>query len=472
MIPLLLLLLACTCRDEAAIEQVVLISIDTLRADFLGCYGNQVVETPYIDWIAAEGVLFENHFVTAPTTLASHAALMTSTYPHTHGAPRNGFILNEANLTLAEVFSQNNWNTAAFVGGFPLKSHFGFGQGFSTFDEEMAERTPGIIDKFTQRDAATVTDATLAWLEKNAEKQLFLFVHYYDVHSPYQAPVPYSTMYFERSAFIQGTADDIKMVQRGIKEGKPGGFRGSEVLKACYAGEVSWTDLQIGRLIEGMAKLGIGEQALIIVTSDHGETMAEFPDKEVWAHGVGVFDTTVHVPLIFRLPGGPAGVRRNALASQIDVMPTILELVGLPLPPQAEGQSMVPLIREDIPFRTEIFAEATKPYNTMAGYEEGVTWTNEKKARAIRTDSHKLIHTPHLHEDLLFSLPDEQTNLLQAPGSRELAKSLKDQLFEWDATANPLPSDFDGGKSTAKMLEALGYIDEVREKKRKGTKQD
>ena len=461
MISLLFFLLACTCRDEA-IEQVVLISVDTLRADYLGCYGNNIVQTPNIDRLAEEGVLWENHFVTAPTTLASHAALMTSTYPHTHGAPRNGFVMDEANLTLAEVFSQNKWTTAAFVGAFPLQSHFGFDQGFSTFDEEMEEKTPGIIDKFTQRNAAAVTEATLDWVKNHDKNKLFLFVHYYDVHSPYQAPEPYDTMYAEREAYILGTNDDVKMVQRGVREGTRGGFRGSEVLRWCYAGEVTWTDHQIGRLLEGLATMGIGERALIVLTSDHGETMAEFPNTEVWAHGASVFDTTMHVPLIFRVPQGPRGVRRQGLASQIDVMPTILELVNLPLPPQAQGQSMVDALHDDGSLRSEVFAEATKPYTPQSGYEQEVKWTNEKKARAIRTTEHKLIYTPHLGKKMLFAIPDEQRDLLaeQAPGAPELADTLADRLTEWDATANPLPSVFDGGKSTAKMLKALGYVDE------------
>jgi arylsulfatase len=447
-------------------RHVLLVSIDTLRADYLGTYGNPVVQTPHIDALAASGAVFERHISSAPTTLLSHTALMTGNWPHTHRVPRNGFVVPEENQMLAEVLSDAGWRTAGFIGGHPLRRSYGFAQGFQHYDEEVSPVERGVRGTRFTRRAEKVTDSVLAWLDAepaSADARLFLFVHYFDVHAPYIAPEPYRDMYRSDRLPIRGTMQNVSKVQRGLRHARVGAFEESAALSALYAGEVTYTDHELGRLFDGLENRGLWDDMLVIVTSDHEESMDEHPEYESWGHGVEVFDTTVHTPLIIRRPNDfGAGRRYTELVSNIDVMPTVLALVGLPVPRAVEGISFDALL-SGAPFsaRTETFSEATRQRTQL--FEPAPGWTNSRMARAIRVADRKLILHPPTDQRWLYdpsSDPLEQSELLQRDtAERKTAQELATRLEAWSANARDQPASRDESDESLEMLRALGYVE-------------
>ena len=444
------------------IKHVILISIDTLRADRLGCYGHQFIKTPHIDQLAAEGVLFEQHVNAAPTTLNSHTCLMTGTYPHTHGAPRNGFILNDQNVMLAEVLKENGFTTAAFIGAYPLHSRFNFAQGFDYYDEHFEIiRGQAQVDQ-DQRIAARVTDSAVAWLEENRPRRMFLFVHYFDVHWPYAPPPPYDRLYRQDDQPFGGSLMEIGMVRKALYQNRDGMQWQCAALDALYCGEVTYTDTQIGRLFEVLRQGKLYDESLIVLTADHGEAMNEH--WEIWDHGFSTYQTTISTPLIIRQPGGKlGGTRYPNLLSNIDVMPTILDRLGLGHPQRVEGVSFAPLLDgQEVPPRRPVFAEATKPFGPR--YEDHPLWTNALKCRAVCTPRYKFIYRPIALTEELFDLqadPQEQDNLLQRPNEEIMKRAgeLSKLLQAWGKSAKPLDSTRDDSKETVRKLRALGYMD-------------
>ncbi|MBT3221968.1 MAG: sulfatase, partial [Proteobacteria bacterium] len=456
---LALLLVGCGGKEapEPALQHLIVISIDTLRADYLGTYGNTWVQSPHLDQLASESVVFDQHISVAPTTVASHAALFTGTYPHTHGSPRNGFPVAQENLMLAEVLGGAGFETAAFIGGYPLAKRFGFNQGFDLFDMSFDPRTAGLKVYGSQRSAENLTDSVIKWVSQRgrSDKPFFLFMHFFDVHAPYMAPPPYTTMYRQNTnADIKGTVEDTYRVKAALRRHRPGSRQQSAALAEQYAGEVTYVDAQIGRLIAELDHLELLDQSAIVITADHGETMDEHPQIEGWDHGYGVFDTTLHTPLIIRLPGKKHGGRRLAgLVGNIDVMPTLLELFGVPVPKRVEGTSFLPAL-EGRPheYRKELFVEATKP--STKEYEEGRQWLNEMKQRGIRTEEYKLIHNPMKDKVKLYDLnndPAEDAPLLDGP-----IDDLKARLDNWHQSMVPLGSKQDRSSESLELLEALG----------------
>ncbi len=456
------LLLACSgSQDPRPPKHLILISIDTLRADYLGAYGHPYVKSPEIDAVAAAGVLFENHISAAPTTLASHTSLMTGTWPHTHGAARNGFIVAPENAMLAELLGANGFYTAGFISAYPLSGRFDFNQGFAHWDDDLSVRLAehqGEIDQ-NQRPANEVTDAVLDWLPDGVgEKPLYLFVHYFDVHAPYIPPEKFLRMYRDDDLGVLGSQKTIKQVRRQLNRGKLS--RLNEILKQSYAAGVTWVDSEIGRLLAGLDERGILDDAIVVITSDHGEAMDEHSER--WDHGFTTFESVSRTPLIVRLPAGhPAGLQIPSLVSNIDVVPTLLELFEITLPPHIEGISFAPLLRGETPDdpRQLAYSEATKPYD--AKHERGTTWENERKTRSVRDERFKLIETPMLGRIELFDLvrdPKEQKNIISRQTKE--ATALHQQLLRWARAAAPQRAERDVDPEVRRRLEALGYVDE------------
>ena len=245
-------------------HHVVVISIDTLRADHLGCYGHPDVRSPRLDQLASQGALFEHAIAAAPTTLASHTSLLTGRWPHHHGVPRNGFVIDSSNLMLAEVLREAGYQTAAFIGGYPLKDEFAFDQGFETFDQEFPKKKGGRPVWGAQRDAELVDRAVFAWLDQaSGDRPLFLFVHYFDVHPPYRTPAPWHDAYLEGPDYgINGSLRDIRRLRTEVMEGRPAALRDSTVLHARYKAGISWTDHHVGVLLDGLEERGILDHQL------------------------------------------------------------------------------------------------------------------------------------------------------------------------------------------------------------------
>ena len=395
---------------------VLLITVDTIRADRLGAYGFEGIDTPIIDSLAARGVTFTRAYSPTPLTLPSHASIFSGTFPPYHGVRDNGAFAVPAELTLmAEVFQANGFATAAFVGAFVLDSRFGLDQGFESYFDDFELPRQNIIGLGTvQRPAEEVIDAALEWLEGEGGLPFFLWVHLYDPHTPYAPPEPYRSEY----------------------AGKP------------YLGEIAYTDAQIGRLLEGLSGRGVAADTFVVVVGDHGESLGEHGEIE---HGFFVYEESIHVPLIISLPFAQLhGVRRSQLVSLVDIMPTVLEMSGLDLPPALQGLSLVPLFSgQPDDWRQYVYSETFYPR-----YHFG--WS---ELQAVQDERYKLILSPEPELYDLLDDPDESNNLAAervsvfATLERE-AEAMIAAYGEGGGRAQVVEIDED----TRQSLAALGYL--------------
>ncbi len=295
------------------VPNVVLISVDTLRPDRLGCYGATTIETPAIDALARDGVRFEHAFTPVPLTLPAHWTLHTGVEPWHHGIVDNGMTRADDSRsdwgTLAERFTAAGYDTAAFVAAFVLHRTFGLDRGFAFYDDGPAD--DAALDQLIHATAPADerVGRALHWLttrsrEKAQGRPFFLWLHLFDPHAPYHPPADFRARYGERP----------------------------------YDGEVAFVDTQIARLLAGLKRLGVSENTDVVLTSDHGESLGEHGEE---THGVLLYDATLRVPLIFRRPhGDDRGRVRNDTASLADVAPTVLTLAGLTPPPGLDGRDL------------------------------------------------------------------------------------------------------------------------------------
>jgi arylsulfatase A-like enzyme/Flp pilus assembly protein TadD len=296
---------------------VVLITIDTLRADHLGCYGYKQIKTPNIDGLAADGVRFESAFAVVPVTLPSHSSMLTGTYPMLSGMHDfSGNKLSPLQPTLASVLKQAGYQTGAVIGAAVLDSRFGLNQGFDFYYDhfDFSRLDEANLDEM-ERPGNVVADVALDWLAKNSQKKVFLWMHLYDPHFPYHPPEPYSREYAARP----------------------------------YDGEIAFADEQVGRLLRFLKEKGIYQNTLIVLCGDHGESLGEHGEK---THGFFIYNATMHVPLIIRLPENrlPENAAARTVAdpaSLVDLMPTVLGAVGLKIPSQVQGRSLLAELRGD-----------------------------------------------------------------------------------------------------------------------------
>lgn len=315
--------------SPAAVSAVILIDIDTLRADGLGTYGNPHARTPNLDEFAAGACRFEWAFAQAPYTLPSQVSILTSIYPHSHGVVRERDRLAPAALTLAEVFQAESWTTAAFVDGGYVSEPFGFAQGFDTFvdgDRGGLARSAGPIRE---------------WLTQNRKDPFFLLVHTYDTHTPYAPPEPLRSRFAATvgppTPGFEPTAELLEEVRASQWSESPRRLAAADLryARALYDAEVAYVDEWFGRFLDDLEKLGIAENAVIAVVSDHGE---EFGEHGSVLHEK-LYATVTRVPMIVRVPGGDPVVIRRAVDT-VDLMPTLIELAGLPLPEGLQGRSL------------------------------------------------------------------------------------------------------------------------------------
>ena len=292
--------------DAPRARHVVVISLDTTRADHFGFLGNTQIATPQMDALAEESIVFTDFMTVAPTTLASHTSLFTGTYPHHHGTPRNGFMVNPENEMLPEILQAEGFHTAGFAGSFALDRRFDFAQGFDHYDQEFDLLTDQAGVDQNQRSATHVTDAVLAYLDQTGvPDRLFLFAHYFDPHRPYDAPPQFVERYDPEPVGDLPAIEDLKQRGRYPPDEKA---RHAERHIRRYAAEISYMDAELGRLFDGLRERDILDNALLIVTSDHGETFLEH--REQFNHGAEVYQTTIHAVGLIRLPDAQLGGTR------------------------------------------------------------------------------------------------------------------------------------------------------------------
>lgn len=447
---------------------VILISLDTLRPDYLGFYGHPWVETPNLDALAAESIILDDCMSPAPTTLAAHTSIFTGLYPQRHGVPKNGFVVNSENLMLPEMLAEAGYHTAGFVGSFALSSRFNFNQGFDLYDEypdAAGFHKPRHVhdNRSRHRDAASVTDSVIQYVEGiQKEKPLFLFVHYFDAHAPYTASADYLEQYASRPRPAPNDADEKAIRARLDYLTGEVGFQDASQLIPRYAAQITYLDKQLGRLFDFLSSQGILDDAILIVTSDHAESLWDHPP--FFDHGHTVYQDTIRAVGLLRLPNKEfGGVRIQSLTSTLDFLPTILHLLQLDPPDEQHG---IPLSLENSPNRDAkraVFAQATKPASNQL--EPSGKWLNSQKAMCIRMGRWKLIHVPHQNGKMeLYDLsldPLERQDLIGSGGNAdpEIVRALKQSLQSWTQEANPRPTHYDTLRQpdTKEALRALGY---------------
>lgn len=397
----------------------MLITLDTTRADRLGCYGYQLAHTPALDSLAGSGVLFENAFTPAPVTLPAHASLLTGLYPPVHGVRDNGiYRLREEAVTLAELLGDAGMSTAATIAAYVLASRFGLAQGFEHYDERLKGQ-PGKPSAFyVERPAGEVTDAALQWLEqRNRKKPFFLWVHYFDPHSPYIPPAPFDS----------------------LCRGRP------------YDGEIAYMDSQLGRLLAGLRQAGQYERTMVVVAGDHGEALGEHGEP---THGIFLYNSTVRVPLIVKFPdGGHAGGRVTANVSLVDIFPTVLECAGLEIPEGIQGRSLLRLLpgAQAVPGASRtIYLETMMPEQTFGWHRlEGMIHENHKYIDAPLPELYDMAADPGENDNLI----GQESGVTGQAVSR--FANLKRQLTR---LARPLAGRMTLDNESAERLRALGYI--------------
>jgi arylsulfatase A-like enzyme len=380
---------------------VLLVTIDTLRADRVGAYGDAAARTPRLDALAREGTLFEAAFSPVPLTLPAHATLFTGLLPPQHGVRGNGsFALGPGPPTLAEALKRRGLATAAFVGGFPLARRFGLARGFDVYDDAM-ERAPGLHFDFAERRADRVVAEATAWLARTAGPA-FLWVHLYDPHAPYDPP-------------------------EGYRDADP------------YRGEIAFADAMLGRLLDAWdARPG---PSVVAVTSDHGEAFGEHGEE---SHGLFVYDTTLRVPLVVRGAGRSAPRRVAASVGLADVAATLAELAGAEALP---GQGLLrPAPRGDAPGARPLYAETLAPRLDF-GWSE---------LRSLREGRYKYIRAPRAEIYDIATDPAESRNLLES--RPEIAARMSAALDAALGAFGDAESRRRPDPETAERLRALGYV--------------
>lgn len=393
-VPLCALLLG-ACSPQKELKGIVLISVDTLRADHLGCYGYSRPTSPFIDQLAANGVLFEQAISSSSWTLPSHATMLTGLYPSTHRAVDASSTITPSAVTAAELLRKEGFATGAVVTSWFVSANYGFNRGFDWFQD---------LDKTTYEKAGKTVDApevvALAeeWLESNAGERFFLFLHLYDTHYTYIPPPPYQELF----------ATDYKGPRRKYRSYK---FYKKNPLRAeriayemsQYDGEIRFVDDQLRRFHRILERLDLLENTLVVVTSDHGE---EFGERGSWGHGHTLFEEQVRVPLIFS-GAGVAGARSIAQqVGHVDLLPTILAMAGISPPEGLHGRSLAPLLR-GVDAKSTLSGNPGRPVLTKTSRFH----TNQV---ALRHQGWKLILDLAKGQEMLFELsedPGEQVDL-------------------------------------------------------------
>jgi arylsulfatase A-like enzyme len=308
---------------------LVLVSVDTLRPDHLPSYGYARETSAAIERLAREGVLWENAYATSPATVASHASLFTGRFPHQHLALHYGTPLAEPELTLAEILRQAGWRTFGVATSVRFHAGSGFAQGFERF--ETLEALP----KNARSRAAT--DRVLELAAQRDGRPFFAFVHYFGPHAPYEPPEPWRSR-FQSGPPALAPGGSGAYVNANREPGAPVSPEALAYLEALYDAEILYLDRDLARLLDGLDALGIADDTLLVLVSDHGE---EFREHGGLSHARTLYEESLRIPLLMRWPGVlPAGRRVARPAQLVDVLPTVLELLGLAAPPPVAGRSL------------------------------------------------------------------------------------------------------------------------------------
>ena len=394
---------------------VVVVTLDTTRADRLGCYGFSGVATPNIDALAREAVVFDHATATVPLTFPSHSSMFTGLIPPHHGVRDNGgFFLDDARVTLAERLKSAGYATGAFIGAWVLESRWGLGQGFDRYSDRFELNKYKVVSLGTvQKPGDEVMTDALGWLDTVKSGRFFAWVHLYDPHAPYEPPETYASRYPD----------------------KP------------YLGEIAYTDAVVGRLVSWLRDNGQLERTIVVVTADHGESLGDHGES---AHAYFIYGATTHVPFIVRTPWGLKG-RNASRVSGVDLMPTVLELVGLPPEPGLDGRSVArALLDPQAALGHVAYSETYFPR-----YHFG--WQH---LRSLRDERWTFVDAPEPELYDLAADPGETKNVFKANSAR--AEELRVRMERMAESAGEKAPERQGlDPDTLQRLAALGYVGNV-----------
>jgi choline-sulfatase len=414
--------------SSAKSPNIILITLDTTRADRMGFLGSQRGLTPNLDVLAKQSVVFTRAYAQVPLTTPSHAALLTGTYPQFSHVEDLGAPLGAELPYLPDLLHRHGYYTAAFLGAYildPAGAARGFERGFDVYDANFHQRKPG-EDRYKsiERRAEDVANRALGWLSRHQQRPFFLWLHFYDAHDPYDPPEPFKLHY----------------------------------ASAPYDGEIAYTDSIVGSLVDVLRKHGLYENTAIAIAADHGEAFGEHGEER---HGMFLYDETIHVPLLLKLPAGRLGGRRvEERVALAEVAPSLLEVAGIPAPPTMQAQSLFPLIQAT---RTDgakspigdnqraqerpIFSETNYAHRAF-GWSELRSW---------RTGKYLYVQAPQRELYDQSSDPEAAKNL--APAAKAVADTLESQLTTFQqktSSAQTEPTKLD--PTQAEKLRALGYL--------------
>jgi arylsulfatase A-like enzyme/Flp pilus assembly protein TadD len=422
-----------TAPTPSAKPNIILITLDTTRADRMGFLGSPRGLTPNLDALATQSVVFTRAYAQVPLTTPSHAALLTGTYPQFSHLEDLGALLDKDLPYLPDLLHGHGYHTAAFIGAYildPAASAPGFQRGFDVYDANFHQRKPG-EDRYksVERRAEDVANRALGWLSRHQQRPFFIWLHFYDAHDPYDPPEPFKTHY----------------------------------ASAPYDGEIAYTDSIVGSFVEVLRRHGLYQNSVIAIAADHGEAFGEHGEER---HGMFLYDETIHVPLLLKLPAGRLGGKRiEERVALADVAPSLLEAAGIAAPATMQAKSLFPLMDAAKIDATKIDAAksavddrgkaAERPVYSETNYAHRAFGWSE--LRSWRTGKYLYVQAPKRELYDQSSDPDSIKNL--APAAKAVADTLESQLADFQQKTSSVrtePTKLD--PTQAEKLRALGYL--------------
>ncbi len=438
---LIMIIGGCTASEPTFVfpsAPIIIIDIDTLRADHLGCYGYTRPTSPHIDALAAESAVFEWAFSQAPNTPPSQASILTGLYPTTHGMVFDEDRIPDSVPTLAETLRDFGYTTAAFVDGGYMSKKFGMGQGFALYDNNF---DTGLV---------TIGPKAIEWVENHVGLPFLLLIHTYDTHTPYSPPEGYRNLFLNSldppTPGFEPTSEEMEDVRKSVWTDHPRSLPANdlEYAKALYDSEIRYVDDWVGNFVDTLNQVGLDEQAIIVLISDHGE---EFGEHGSVLHEK-LYTTVTHIPLMIRLPRGAHPSVIDDVVESVDLMPTLLELVGASTPDTVQGESLIPLFTGTKRHKNMAFGEW--PYFGVQRFVAGPSYRLQLTKETDSVELYDYRNDRTEQQDLATRFPDE-------------AALLRNALEQWERTVEADAARYDResvplDEATREQLKALGYL--------------
>lgn len=447
---LMALLVAAGCAREPDYN-VIVITIDTLRPDRLGCYGYGRPTSPRIDDFAARSVLFDQAVCSSPKTLPSHTSIFTGQHVRTHKAISHESIVSAEVTTLAEILKAHGYRTAAFISSHVLDRKYGLDQGFDRYWQVNEAMRPRQREVAQERGIDPTTNEALKWLEANSSTKFFAWIHWFHPHRPYAPPLELRPRFV--GEYLGDANSSTEYIMKVWREEIDLAEEDVRYLSELYDGEVAFTDVQVGRVLDVLEALGIADKTIVVITADHGEMLYEH--EYYFGHDIALYEECIMIPLIINHPGlGVTPKRLPGLVQSIDIFPTLLDFLGMENPDGTEGKTLGPLVMGAETRTTEYAFSETFPFPEKA-----------MPRHAVRTEGLKLIWredreesiTKHLYD--LGADPGEMRDLYT--GDPDAARPLDRVLHEWTGPDGlhpaPIPTAREAGR--IQILRSLGYLE-------------